>query len=243
MSINNFIDLETIPDQSDDAFANFLDQVRPPSNYKKQETIDKWLTENAEAEAEKNYLKTGLDGLYGEICSIGFAIENREPVVLTRGDSVSQNEEELLRQFWTVLQLEIDSHLTAENAHDDAKRWPKLQWIGHNVIDFDLRFLKQRSIVNGIKPTHVIPADARHASGQVFDTMKEWTGWRGYVKQDELVKALGIEIPSWGEKFNDTDGSQVWELFRKGHYTDIAGYNMLDVWKVREIYKRMREFS
>lgn len=78
MSLRLYTDLESIPDQRPDAFNRYLDRVRPPGNYKKQETIDAWLAENAEAEAEKEYLKTGLNGLHGEICSIAWAIEDAE---------------------------------------------------------------------------------------------------------------------------------------------------------------------
>ena len=119
---------------------------------------------------------------------------------------------------------------------------PRLQWIGHNVIDFDLRFLKQRSIVNGIKPAFLVPADARHGGDWVFDTMKEWCGTYGsnrYVKQDDLVDVLGIYTPIWGAPAMNTDGSQVWNLYKSGQFELISIYNKLDVHKVREIHRRM----
>lgn len=234
MSMRNYIDLETIPDQRPDAFERYLDQVKPPGNIKKQESIDKWLLENAESKAEEEYRKTGLTGLHGEICSIAFAIENREILSVTRGKNVA-DEVELITWFWSMLYDEIR---TEAKKSEDA-RWPRLEWVGHNLIDFDLRFLKQRSIVNGIEPSINIPADARHGTGHVFDTMKEWAGWRGYVKQDELVEALGIESPDWAMDLDDIDGSKVWDIYREGDFQLIADYNKLDVWKVREIHRRM----
>jgi len=233
MSIKNYFDMETIPDQREGAFERYLDQVKPPANYKKQETIDKWMLENAEAEAEKDYLKTGLTGLHGEICSVSWALDDGEVKSLTRGLDGCHSEARLLDWFWDDLTADVRKLTKAREQSD----WAKLEWIGHNVIDFDLRFLKQRSIVNGIKPPFLVPADARHGGDWVFDTMKEWAGWRGYVKQDELVEALGIEVPDTIAQ--DIDGSMVWDLFKAGEFETIAEYNRLDVWKVRELHKRM----
>ena len=229
--ISLYIDLETLPDQRDGAFERYLDAVEPPGNYKKPETIQKWLAENAEAVAAENYQKTGLNGLHGEICSIAFAIGSGDIENTTRTDK--HTEKDLLEEFWEMLRKEVAIHLR----HGEMRT---IQWTGHNVIDFDLRFLKQRSIVNGIKPAYFLPADARHGGDHVFDTMKEWAGWRGYVKQDELCETLGIKAPdNFSCEVTDLDGSAVWEMFQSEQYGLIADYNILDVWKVREIHRRM----
>lgn len=234
MSLKNFFDMETIPDQGPGAFERYLNQVKPPGNIKKQESIDNWMLENAEAKAEEDYLKTGLNGLRGEICSIAFAVEDRSIIGITRGIGEVVTEADLLNEFWDTLLREVRD----EASNKDAAQWARLEWIGHNVIDFDLRFLKQRSIVNGIKPAFLVPADARHGGDWVFDTMKEWCGQYGsnrYVKQDELCEVLGIQ----SNLDTGTDGSQVWDMFKAGEFRLIADYNRLDVWKVREMYRRM----
>lgn len=237
--MRNYCDIETIPDQDPDAFEKYLDAVEPPGNYKKQETIDNWLLENAEAIALENFQKTGLTGLRGEICSIAFAINDRE--ILQVGRTASGNERDLLLEFWEELAAEVEAELSGSNSDRAKAPFVKLQWIGHNIIDFDLRFLHQRSIVNGIKPAYFLPTEARHGSDYVFDTMKEWAGWRGYVKQDELCEAFGIVVPDGMVPISavELDGSMVWPLFQKGEFDTIAEYNKLDVWKVREIHRRM----
>jgi len=233
MSLRLYYDSETLPEQTPNAFEKYLDQVTPPGNYKKQETIDAWMLENAEAIALQDYQKTGLNGLHGEICSVAFALDDGEIQSLTR---THENDEAwLLNKFWTALKVQTET-LTP------GGHMSRLEWIGHNIIDFDLRFLKQRSIVNGIKPPYMVPADARHGSDWVFDTMKEWCGTYGsnrYVKQDELVEVLGIEPPIWSVGAMTVDGSQVWDLFKAGKFDVISTYNRLDVYKVREIHKRM----
>ena len=239
MTMKAFTDIETIPDQRPGAFDRYLDKVKPPANYKKPETIDKWMAENAESEAESEFLKTGLSGLHGEICSIAFALDDRDIKFVTRGVN-AETEVGLLAEFWSMLQAEIENALDGSSSDRAKAPFVKLQWVGHNLLDFDLRFLLQRSVVNGIRPAYTLPADARHGSDWVFDTMKAWAGWRGYVKQDDLCEALGIVAPDETTKtVGDVDGSQVWSLFRAGEFDTIADYNVLDVWKVREIWRRM----
>lgn len=233
MSIPFYFDIETIPDQAENAFQRHLEAVKPPANYKKPETIAKWMAENAEAAALEDYRKTALTGLYGEICSIAWAIDDGEIRHITRDENVS--EFSLLVAFWD----KIYSQIREEQAADETRAtWAKLEWIGHNVIDFDLRFLLQRHFVNKVRTVFTIPADSRHGHG-VFDTMKEWGGWRGYVKQSELVKALHLEPPTWAEGLEDVDGSHVFDLWKAKDYDTIARYNKLDVHWVREIHKRM----
>lgn len=239
MSIKVFIDIETIPDQRPDAFDHYLEAVEPPGNYKKQETIDKWMLENAEAIAEESYLKTGLNGLHGEICSIAFAVEDRPICVVTRGKQII-DETALLQMFNTMLEVQIELYCDGLTGGGERARFAPIEWIGHNLLDFDLRFLKQRSIIRGVEPFRHFPADARHGSGHAFDTMKEWAGWRGYVKLADLTAAFGIDgnEPEEYADVLETDGSKVWELFRNGETDLIAKYNMLDVWRVREVYRK-----
>lgn len=222
MSDKLYFDLETIPDQREGAFERYLDQVIPPANYKKPESIDKWMAENAETAAAEKYAKTGLSGLYGEICSIGFAVGDGDVKTFTRGIN-ADSEKHLLLQFFIALRK-------AWNADDN---WPRFEWIGHNVIEFDLRFLKQRCFVNRVQPLVMVPADARHGNGSVFDTMKEWAGFRGYVKQDELCEVFGLE-----QKPGMT-GADVWPAYQAEEYERIAAYNAYDVQTVRDIHKVM----
>lgn len=232
MSLKTVLDIETIPDQRPGAFERYIELVKPPGNYKKQESIDAWLAENAEAVAEQDYCKTALTGLRGEVCSIAYAIDDGEIQSITRGLHNLDNEYELLDLFWSCLKQDLEKHVK----HDSG--WARPLWIGHNIIDFDLRFLYQRSIINGVKMPWNLPVDARHGGDWVFDTMKAWAGWKGYVKLDELVEAFGIELPIWGDAVSQIDGSNVWELYRNGQFDVIAEYNKLDVWKTREVYKR-----
>lgn len=238
MTIPLYFDIETIPDQREDVFKEYLDEVKPPANYKKEETINNWLLENAERIALETYHKTALNGLYGEICSIAWALGDGKIYHVTRGLDEVDSETYLLEQFWRDLKADI---LEYTDKTEDAN-WERRQWIGHNICGFDLRMLEQRSIICGVKPEYWIPTDTRPGA-HCFDTMLAWSGTFSkrdqYVSQDKLCRALKIGLPDWAKHVEDTDGSKVWDLYRNGDFDLIGVYNSLDVWKVRELHKRM----
>ncbi len=212
-----FFDIETIPSQAPDALDRAVNLVKVPANYKKPEAIEKYRKEHA-AEA---HAKTALKGIAGEICSIAWAIDDDDVQAITRDQDMA--EDKLLYMFFNDIQKETP----ASQGH-----YPSITWIGHNVIEFDLRFLKQRALIKNIRPPFVIPADARHGKN-VFDTMKEWAGWKGYVKLDDLCQAFGI-----GGK-GEVDGSMVGGMWERGEYKAIHEYNKEDVVMVRNVYRRM----
>ena len=199
----------------------YIAQVKPPGNIKKPESIDKWMFENAEERAAEDYCKTGLSGLHGEICAIGFAFDGGDPVSLVRTHDTT--EYALIHEFANQL---ADQRLQGEGGHQN------IEWIGHNVLDFDLRFLKQRCLVNRIPLGVRIPADARHGQN-VFDTMKEWAGFRGFVKQDELCEVFGLPTKS------GMDGKDVWPAWQAGKFKEIREYNKHDVETVTALYDIM----
>ena len=226
-----YFDMETVPDQTPGALDVFLAEVRPPAQYKKPESIDKWMAENAEAVAVENWKKSALDGIAGEICSIAFAIDDGQIYNLHRDINNMNTERDLLADFFQMLMTVA--------VKDGEGAFPRMQWVGHNIVDFDLRFLYHRCVVNNVRPSCRIPVNERSGGKYVYDTMKEWAGWKGFVKQDALVVALGIELPIVPDEIVEVDGSMVWDLYQAGRGEVIGQYNTLDVIKVREIHKRM----
>jgi len=163
----------------------------------------------------KEYLlKTSFDGAYGRILCIGYAVDDEEVGMLYN----ENDEKKTLEQFWSLAG-------TAD------------LFIGHNVMDFDLRFIFQRSIINGIKPPEnlINLPFARYRSNPIFDTMKEWVKWsNNTVGLEHLALALGIPSPKDG-----IDGSQVWDFYKAGKVQEILDYCKRDVETTRAVYKRM----
>lgn len=208
------LDIETIPDQRPGAEDAARDRISAPSNYKDPVKIEAYIAEKA-AEA---WRMTSLNGAYGEIICIGFAIGDDEPTAYWR--EVGGDEAELLESFWQ----HIDETTTAGPT-----------WIGHRVVGFDLRFLWQRSVLNGVPPSRPLPLDAGPWSREVFDTGYAWTGDRSRgIRLAELARIFGMEAKS------DMDGSEVWDAVQAGRIKDVVSYCMEDVRITRELYRRMR---
>lgn len=206
-----FLDIETLPAAEKDleALRMLFDKKNPEFN---QEKFDEFLH------------RTNLDGAFGQILCIGYAVDNDA----SKNFYNENNEKETLRQFW-----ELVSAISVEPRNMQYPDYG-VQFIGHNVMDFDLRFIYQRSIVLGVRPSYEINF-ARYRSYPVYDTMKEWAKWsNANIGLEFLAVALGIPSPKDG-----IDGSQVAEFFAKGKVDDILEYCKRDVETTRAVYRRM----
>jgi hypothetical protein len=108
--------------------------------------------------------------------------------------------------------------------------------VGHNIYDFDLKFILKRSIIHGVRPT-VDLSFARYRNQPIFDTMHEWERWSygSKVGLETLAIALGFE----SSKRNGVNGSQIHSLFEAGEHRAIHDYCLKDVELTQAIYKRM----
>ena len=57
-----YIDLETIPCQIEGVRQEYIDNVQPPGQYKKKESIEQWKKDNAESAGDAEWRKTSFDG-------------------------------------------------------------------------------------------------------------------------------------------------------------------------------------
>jgi predicted PolB exonuclease-like 3'-5' exonuclease len=163
---------------------------------------------------QEYFLKTSFDGAYGRILCIGYAVDDDEVKVLYN----ENDEKKTLEQFWNLAQ------------YADL-------FIGHNVMDFDLRFIFQRSIINNVRPPQNLLnlSFVRYRNNPIFDTMKEWVKWsNNSVSLEHLALALGVPSPK-----DDIDGSQVWDFYQIGKVNDILEYCKKDVETARAVYKKM----
>lgn len=218
-----FIDIETIPSQRGGVVERLSKSIKTPNitktgKYKNADDIAKWEAEEKILEVKELYRKTALNSALGEIISIAWAIDDDPIQTVCRG--IDESERDLLKDFYFLLSNEIKGFRPV--------------WIGHAISTFDLRFIWHRSIINEVEPSFHIPYDAKPWDGIVFDTKFEWSGSKDSISQDDLCFALGIE-----GKPNDIDGSKIWDFVKAGEIERVVKYNMDDVNKVRQIYKRM----
>lgn len=207
------IDIETIPDQSPDAIAAALAEVKAPGNIKKPESIDAWLAENGEAAAREAVAKTSFDPARGHICTIAWAIDDHDAMVV-HAETVEQ-ERDILEAFFAAF---VPHH--------------RYQMVGHYISGFDLRFILCRAVVLGVTIPREIPRDPKPWDKSLFDTMTAWSGARGSISMDNLAKALSIEGKG------DFDGSMVAEAWANGEHQRIADYCVSDVEITRAIFRR-----
>ena len=165
-------------------------------------------------ESDGDYNKRlSCSAISGKIVCLGYYHESK---VDHQTDVLEGDEYELLYQFWHSLVPETTL------------------FVGHNILDFDLRFILQRSIILSVKPTRNI-SFARFRQNPVFDTMHEWSKWgRDYVKLDYLARALGVPTSK-----DSMDGSLVYPAYLEGRISDIETYCKKDVETTRAVYRRM----
>lgn len=163
-----------------------------------------------ESNFETFFRNTSFQGEFGRIICIGYAIDDEELHCLVG------EEKEILRKFWDIAK---DATL----------------FVGHNIMEFDFRFIYKRSVILGVRPSRDL-SFARYRSEPIFDTMKEWEKWGSSgVSLHRLSLALDLTSP----KEEGIDGSKVYDYYLAGKVDDIAKYCMRDVGATREIYKRM----
>jgi 3'-5' exonuclease len=156
--------------------------------------------------------KLSLSAATAKILCICYVVE---PPAGGEVQALQGEETEIIRAFW---KLAADCNL----------------FIGHNILDFDLRFIYQRSIIHQIKPSRDLPF-VRFRNAPIYDTMQEWSKWgREHVSLDTLSKALGIPSPK-----ETLDGSKVYPYYRAGKLAEIIEYCKRDVDSTRQVYRRL----
>lgn len=221
--MNIYLDIETIPSQSPGLRADFAAQVQAPGQYKKADSIAEWLLNNRDIEADAMLAKTSLDGAFGHILCVGAAIDDGAPVVFcntSHASNAAVGENLTLAEFNAWLQ-------------EACGPTSRPLFIGHNLVEFDLRFLFHRSIVCSVKPCVYIPFEKRPWDEGVYDTMTKWAGIKNRVSLDKIAKALGL----LGK--NGIDGSMVWPMVQAGKIKEVCDYCADDVVLTRNVYKRM----
>jgi len=222
--MNLYIDIETIPSQQQWVKDEIAKTIAAPAQYKKPDSIAKWLKDNRESAADDKWRNTSFDGSLGEIVAISWATDGGLPKVVSRG--LGESEANMLDDFFRSVTLDLTDKQNV--LHEPV-------WIGHYITGFDLRFLWQRCVLNDVHPTISIPYAAKPWDKAVFDTKIEWSGMQstGYGSLDMVSKIMGYEGKG------DIDGSKVWDYVKDGRIKEVAEYCKDDVEKCRALHRRM----
>lgn len=159
----SYLDIETIPDQSEGAFERAMEGISVPANYKNEETIEKYKQEKAQEAWEK----TALDGFKGHVCCI---VRDDKRYIMQDVDA----EKDILEWFFSDMK---ECVLVGHNI------------IGFDIQFLTRRALVLGVKLPGewIWPRALKPWDK-----SVFDTMTA-LGGKDWISLDNLAKALGIK--------------------------------------------------
>jgi hypothetical protein len=208
-------DIETLPTQDAEIIEQLRATIKPPATHKKPETIAAWMEENAESSLADLVAKTSFEGIYGRIACIAWS--DGDGVFATSPDNT---EREVIALFYSFIENEC---------HDTEK------FCGHNIVGFDLPFLKHRSIILGIKPPRALLAamNAKPWDACIADTMLMWSSdphKRGSM--DRLCKAFGI---AGKDGFDGSMVAETWPIDPQ----KVIEYCKDDVRRTIEMHKRI----
>lgn len=219
-----YFDIETIGSDDSSVTQDIAATIKPPGNMSKPETIAKWEAEEKSALVQEAILKTAFDGGLGKVICIGWAVD--EGPSQTAHD---RPERELLVDFFAAAKEAARLH------YQGGQTKQPMTFVGHNIGSFDLRFLWQRAVINGIKPPSAIPFNVKPWDNAIADTMLIWNPLPGQkTSLDKLCKVLGVPTPK-----GELDGSKVWAYVKDGRIAEVAEYCRRDVEAIRQCYRRM----
>lgn len=226
------IDIETIP------LPGFKERAaqrlkRAMELGKMSEELQQRYYEDQAAEEERAYRSGSLAATSGRILSIAVHIGS---VAGSEIEGVEQSESEHVfgidsdGQEQSELQALADFLAVMKPFDPDID-----EIVGHNVIGFDLPFIFQRCLVNGIAFRPFVNLSEFNVRG-VYDTMHRWwLGAKNRVALDDLAWAMGME----SSKTDEVEGSRVFELYQAGRLAEIREYNLNDVRVTRKVYERL----
>lgn len=209
-----FFDIETLPTNDEQVIKRLADSIRPPGNIKKKESIDAWMEENYDITLKEKIKATALDAAYGRVACIAW-----NDGFLTTSSFKNMSEYEVISDFYESI----------ENTGIET-------FSGHNIAGFDLKFLKQRSMILGIKPPkNILKAmNAKPWDDCIKDTMLMW--------DSDKNKMMSLDTMCWlfGVKHDmpDFNGSMVADTW-KTNPQKVIDYCIADVKAERELYYKM----
>ena len=157
--------------------------------------------------------KGALDAMTGRVVCVGMLVDDRKAA--KEITFAGEDEARIITGFWDALR-------------------PSDAVVGHNVLDFDIRFLQQRSWILGIQPSRTLDT-RRYYTADVIDTLQLWINWSGN-KKGVTLDALGAAL-GCGRKTGE--GTNVAQWWAERDIDSIKRYCLEDVQLTYRVFCRL----
>lgn len=263
-------DLETIPTQNPDNIEYLQTQakkisVSAPSGWNKADFaapleldestvkkmdlpglkamyIDKFRLKFVDDEFQRLYRNTSFTAEYGEIVSAGFKIFGND----LNGDPIMPAPVGVYREKGGASESEILTRIVKwlDQIYDySLQQNAEIQFVGANVRNFDMRFLAQRCLINGVSLPRCGLLASRYDNRKYFDVLTAWTfdDNKSSISLNRLCETLGVKSPKADDE-GEINGSMVWDIWNTGGADGAARinrYNLRDVEVLEPLYYKL----
>lgn len=224
-----FIDIETLPMGN---LEDFVSEKSHPKNLKDPKKIEEWYKEQEENK-EEEFKKRALDTNQARILTLGFALDEQEPIIFYNSD------EDEIRVLEELQEYIIEN--TKTDLGNSKTLYHEFSFVGHNIKNYDLQIMLVKCMQNPDRLKElgriIYSARQRYNNGASYDTMEIWTGGSGqynFVSLNLVAKLLGIHGKG------DFDGSMVYDAWKNGDVDRIIEYQRDDVILTRAIFNKIR---
>mgnify|MGYP003133070831 CR=1 FL=1 len=217
------VDIETVAiSPTEEELVEIKAGIKPPANYKKQETIDKWMDEQAPLVLADKIAKRSLDPFTNQIVAISakyHGVSSASMPILF--NECTDREDNLLEEFVWVIAL--------KGSHYDP--YP---FVGVNIFGFDLPIIALHLAKHNIDPCGINFTPSKYDKSKVIDLMTFFDG--KFRSVEALARFLSIDT-----SHNPISGAEVQEYWDRGDLETIGKHCAVDVEIEWNIYDRLHK--
>lgn len=211
-----YLDLETTVYAETITEEELLESV--PGNYKKPESVQKYLEENKSSIESKIIKKRSLDPFQCKIVCLSYSFDGEKPQAITGAEHSI---------------LEIFQRVIIEYLRNNGGSITGLSLVGHNIKKFDAPILYLRACRYNLDSLKQLLYFTRK---EMHDTMEigSYFVYGNFVSLDTLCSFFGLDTPK-----DEMDGSMVFKYYQEGKIEEIAKYCNKDVEALIDVYDKL----
>ena len=211
-----YLDVETVPTSRPDVVAHLAAKHGPKPG------DDEKATAKAKEKALDEHRKTSLDGTFGELACISWAVDDGP---ITSSYRALIGPETPVLSAFTFAMGDLADRVGSAN----------VLYVAHNA-DFDRLFLTKRMSVHRLYgPPGLAPRGEKPWDLQWQCTMKTWCDTpQGRISLADLALALSLPVGK-----DDLPGSEVYDAMLRGEHERVRQHCERDVELVRQVWARL----